>query len=181
MYQYRAGRIWAVVIGSVLGLAVLAVVGLGAAVVYFMSDPVGPVVGARVEGDAIVVKFPVCPTDVIRRVEVTDFDDDTAQNPRVLWWAADPATPSARNGAVRLWSGEGFEHHASPPARSAIPRTLDVGYLDSSGAGWDGVFDLRTLSAAELKPGQYWTDDGPKTAAQIDAQLGCHDSEQEAS
>ncbi|ALV38583.1 hypothetical protein AS200_15290 [Streptomyces sp. CdTB01] len=169
---------WPVVIGSVLGLAALAVVGLGVAVIYFMSDPVGPVVGARVEGDAIVVKFPVCPTHVIRRVEVTDFDDDTTQNPRILWWAADPTTPSAKNGVVRLWSGEGFEHHATPPARSAIPRTLDVGYLDPSGDGRDGVFDLHTLSSARLKPGQYWTDDGPKTAAQIDAQLGCHDSEQ---
>ncbi|MFD4874562.1 hypothetical protein ACFWOB_14530 [Streptomyces sp. NPDC058420] len=160
--------------GSVLVLAVLTTVGTWVYGVYSMSDPVPPVLGARVEGRTIVVKFPVCPTDVIRRVEVTDFDDDTSANPHVLWWATNPTTPSARKGVTTLWSGDGFEHHAPEPARSAIPRTLVVGYLDPSGDGRDGVFTLRTISAAKLKAGQYWTDDGPKTAAQIDAQLTCH-------
>lgn len=162
-----------VVGGSVVALAVLTAVGTWVYGVYRMSDPVPPVVGARVEGKTIVVKFPVCPTDVIRRVEVTDFDDDTSANPRVLWWASDPTTPSAKEGVARLWSGEGFARHAPEPARSAIPRTLDIGYADPSGDALDGVFALRTISAAKLTAGQYWTDDGPRTAAEIDAQLGC--------
>ncbi|MFI6542132.1 hypothetical protein ACIBO9_02705 [Streptomyces prunicolor] len=160
--------------GSVFALAVLVAVGTWVYGVYRMSDPVPPVLGARVEGKTIVVKFPVCPTDVIRRVEVTNFDDDTSANPHILWWAATPTTPSAKKGIARLWSGEGFERHAPEPARSAVPRNLDIGYVDPSGDGRDGVFTLRTISTARLQAGQYWTDDGPKTAAQIDAQLTCH-------
>ncbi|MGX9889319.1 hypothetical protein [Streptomyces sp. NPDC002276] len=139
------------------------------------SDPANPPVsGARVEGTSIVVKFPVCPTDKIRRVEVTDFDDTKSDNPRVLWWASDPTTQSARSGIVILWSAEGFGHHAAAPARSAVPRNLDVGYALPSGDGYDDVFNLGTISKAKLKAGQYWTHDGPRTAAQIDAQLSCH-------
>lgn len=160
--------------GSVLVLAVLTAVGIWVYGAYSMSYPVPPVLGARVEGQTIVLKFPVCPTDVIRHVEVTDFDDDTSANPHVLWWATNPTTPSARKGVTTLWSGDGFEHHAPEPPRSAIPRNLVVGFLDPSGDGRDGVFTLRTISAAKLKAGQYWSDDGAKTAAQIDAQLKCH-------
>lgn len=163
-----------VVGGSVLVLAVLAAAGTWVYGAYSMSDPVPPVLGARVEGQTIVVKFPVCPSDVIRRVEVTDFDDDTSAHPQVLWWASNPTTASARKGVVRLWSGDGFEHHAPEPPSPPSPHNLVVGYLDPSGDGRDGVFTLRTISAAKLKAGQYWTDDGPKTAAQIDAQLKCH-------
>ncbi|MFI6464083.1 hypothetical protein [Streptomyces sp. NPDC050538] len=86
---------------------------------------------------------------------------------------SDPTTPSAKEGIARLWSGEGFARHAPEPAWSVIPRTLDIGYSDPSGDGRDGVFALRTISAAKLTAGQYWTADGPRTAAEIDAQLGC--------
>lgn len=176
--QPRKTPMWPFVVGGlVLALAVLVAVGTWVFGVYRMSDPVPPVLGARVEGKAIFVKFPVCPTDVIRRVEVTDFDDDTSANPHVVWWASNPTTPSAKKGVARLWSGEGFEHHAPEPAQSAIPHNLVVGYSDPSGDGRDGVFTLRTISAAKLKAGQYWTDDGPKTAAQIDAQLKCQSNE----
>nr|WSY53327.1 hypothetical protein OG999_26530 [Streptomyces sp. NBC_00886] len=138
-----------------------------------MSDPAPPALGARVEGKTIVVKFPVCPTDVIRRVEVMDFHDDKTASPHVLWWVSNPTTSPAKNGVVTFWSGDGFERHARRPAESAIPRDLVVGYLDPTGDGFDGVFTLRTVSAAKLKPEQYWTQDGPRTAAQIDAQLSC--------
>ena len=165
-----------VLVGSVVGLVVLAAVGTWVYGVYSMSDPVPPALGARVEGKAIVVKFPACPTDVIRRVEVTDFHDDKTANPQVVWWASNPTTAAAKSGVVKLWSGDGFEHHAPKPAQPSIPRDLVVGYLDPSGDGLDGVFTLRTVSAAKLKPGQYWTRDGARTATQIDAQLHCHGS-----
>jgi hypothetical protein len=175
--QSRKQSIWPfALIGSVIVLAVLAAVGIWLYGVYSMSDPVPPALGARVDGMVIVVKFPVCPTDVIRRVEVTDFHDDKTANPHVLWWASNPTTPSAKNGVVTLWSSDGFERHAPQSAQSAIPRDLVVGYLDPSGGGLDDVFTLRTVSAAKLQPGQYWTHDGARTATQIDAQLNCHSS-----
>jgi hypothetical protein len=34
-----------------------------------------------------IVKIPLCSTNVIRRVEVTDLDDVRHENPPVLWWA----------------------------------------------------------------------------------------------
>ncbi|MEU1028187.1 hypothetical protein ABZ402_05415 [Streptomyces mirabilis] len=137
------------------------------------SDPADTTLaGARVEGETIVVKIPLCPSDELRRVEVTDWDKAEDTNPPIVWWASGPRTASAKRGVVRLWSAEGFDRHAATPA--PVPRTLDVAYLDPSGEGRDYVVSLRAVAAAKLKPGQYWTDDGPRTAAQIDARLDCH-------
>ncbi|WP_238431806.1 hypothetical protein [Streptomyces cavernae] len=163
-----------VTLGILIAVGALAAIGLWVYGVYSMSAPDKPVVpGARVEGETIVIKFPLCSTDVIRRVEVTD-SDDTSNYPQIVWWASNPTTPATRRGVVKLWSGDGFERRAPEPAKSAVPRNLVVGYLDPSGHGRDGVFTLRTISTAKLKPGQYWTDYGPMTAAQIDAQLNCN-------
>ncbi|MFJ7969566.1 hypothetical protein [Streptomyces sp. NPDC096324] len=128
------------------------------------------------DGATIVVKIPLCDTDDIRRVEVVDFDDVKPAKPPVLWWASGPTTAAAKAGFVRLWSGEGFKRHKVPLAKSAVPRNLDVSYLDSSGDGRGDVLTLRSISKADLKAGQYWTSSGPKTARQIDAQLHCKKS-----
>ncbi|MEU1184053.1 hypothetical protein ABZ464_41840 [Streptomyces sp. NPDC005820] len=140
---------------------------------FLPSHPIPPSLGARLEGDTIVVKFPVCPTDEIHRVEVYDWDDDEHDTPRIVWWATDPTTPSARAGLATLWTGEGFAHAAARPAASAIPPHIGVAYEDPTGDGRDGVFTVRTIEKAELKPGQYWTHDGPLTADEIDGQLKC--------
>ncbi|MER5754041.1 hypothetical protein [Streptomyces sp. NPDC002088] len=157
-------------------LAAIALLGAGCGLVP--SDPADPpVFGARMDGETIVVKIPLCATDDIRRVEVTDFDDDADDTPRIVWWASEPTSAPAKGGVIRLWSGEGFASHAPEPAASAVPRTLDVGYSDPTGDGRDDVLTVRTITAAKLKSGRYWTRDGPRTAAQIDAQLHCEDSE----
>ncbi len=134
--------------------------------------------GARVEGEGISVKIPLCSTDEIRRVEVTDFDDTKHENPPILWWASQPMSPTAGKGVVKLWSGDGFAHHAPRP--SVVPRNLDVSYTDPSGDGRDDVLDVRLLSRARLKAGEYWTSDGPETAEQIDGQLNCRDPAESA-
>ncbi|MFF3381317.1 hypothetical protein ACFYXF_51255 [Streptomyces sp. NPDC002680] len=141
------------------------------------SDPANPpLFGARVEGETILVKIPLCATDELRRVEVIDFDDVEHDNPPVLWWASGPTTEATRAGIVKLWSGEGFERHDAPLEKSAVPRNLDMSYTDPSGDGRGGVLDLHAVSKATLKSGQYWTSRGPRTGAQIDAQLHCGDS-----
>ncbi|WP_130438883.1 hypothetical protein [Streptomyces sp. BK239] len=137
------------------------------------EHPEGPVVGARAEGDSIVVKFPVCRGDDMRRVEVRDSDDVKSEEPRLVWWASDPVTPSAEQGVVRLWSGEGFTRHAAPPAGSSVPRNVEVKYADATGVGYSEVLTLATVAKAQLEAGHYWTRDGAKTEAQIDAQLPC--------
>ncbi|MEU6273037.1 hypothetical protein ABZ871_11595 [Streptomyces populi] len=130
------------------------------------------------DGATLTVKMPLCVTDDMRRVEVTDFDDVKHENPPVLWWASEPTTAAAKAGVVTLWSGEGFRHHKAPLAKSAVPRNLDVSYVDSSGDGRGDVLDLRSITRADLKAGQYWTSGGPRTAAQIDAQLLCEESKE---
>lgn len=142
----------------------------------FPSDPADPpVFGARVDGDTIVVKMPMCPTDEIRRVEVYDFDDVKHENPRIVWSASGPTSESTRKGLVTLWSGEGFVEHSRKPSNSSIPPNIGVSYTDPTGDGRDDVFALRTIESAKLEPGKYWTRDGPMTAKQIDAQLHCGD------
>ncbi|MEU8585747.1 hypothetical protein AB0C59_01855 [Streptomyces sp. NPDC048664] len=167
--------VWPVaLLASLVGLVVLATAGFFVFVVRGMSDPVPPYVGFRVEGNTIDVKFPVCPSDVVHRVEVRDFTD-TNEEPRLLWWASEPTAAPAAPGVVRLWSGEGFARHAPASAPSAPPRVLDVSYAGPSGRGASGVLDLREASAAKTAPGQYWTEEGSRTAEQIDAQLHCRD------
>ncbi|MEU6388438.1 hypothetical protein [Streptomyces sp. NPDC046939] len=117
----------------------------------------------------------MCPTDEIRRVEVYDADDVGHESPRVVWSASRPVSASARKGRITLWSGEGFAEHSARPGASSIPPVIGVAYTDTTGDGRDGVLTLRTIRSAHLGPGKYWTDDGPLTAGQIDAQLGCDD------
>lgn len=131
--------------------------------------------GARVEGEAISLKVPLCPEDEVRRVEVTDFEDTEHEEPAILWWASDPRSPSAGKGVIELWSGKGFARHASRPA--VVPRNLDVSYTDAAGSGGSDVLDVRLISQAQLKAGEYWTRKGPKTAEQIDAQLNCRETD----
>lgn len=145
---------------------------LGAGCGLVPSDPADPpAFGARAEGGTIVVRIPLCASDHVRRVDVTDFEDKR-ERPRTVWWASGPVTPAARQGVVRLWSGEGFAQHAGPPA--SVPETLDIGYTDPSGGGLGDVLDLPAIRKASLRAGEFWTRDGVKTAEQIDAQLGCH-------
>lgn len=140
------------------------------------SDPEPPVFGARTEQGQIVIKIPLCSSEVVRRVEVTDYDDTEHSSPGVVWWASGPNSATTKRGKFTLWSGSGFEHSAPEPSTSAIPKNIDVGYVDPSGDGRDDVFSLKEISRAKLKQGQYWTANGPKSASQIDAQLSCKSS-----
>ncbi|MFF3559454.1 hypothetical protein ACFYXS_05360 [Streptomyces sp. NPDC002574] len=45
--------------------------------------------------------------------------------------------------------------------------------MDSEGDGWSAVFNVKEIAQEKPIVGQYWTEAGPKTAAQIDAQLRC--------
>jgi len=156
--------------GLLTVIALLGASGCG----MFPSDPADPPeFGASVDGDTIVVKVPMCPTDEIKRVEVYDFDDVKHESPRVVWSASGPTSPSTRKGLVTLWSGEGFAEHSDKPSKSAIPPNIGVRYTDPTGDGRDDVFALHTIESAKLEPGKYWTRDGPMTAKQIDAQLHC--------
>lgn len=159
---------------AVSGLLVVITLLGASACGLFPSDPADPPeFGVAVDGDAIVVKIPMCPTDEIRRVEVYDFDDVQHEEPRIVWSASGPTSAAARSGLVTLWSGEGFAEHSGKPGEAAIPPTIGVGYTDPTGDGRDDVFTLRTVRSAKLEPGQYWTRDGPKTARDIDEQLHC--------
>jgi hypothetical protein len=140
---------------------------------FVPSDPEPPVFGARAEQGEILIKIPLCSSDTVRRVEVTDYDDTKHSSPRLVWWASDPNGTTTKQGKFTLWSGSGFQHSASKPTASAIPRNIDVGYVDPSGDGRDDVFNLTKIARANLKQDQYWTANGPKTASQIDAQLSC--------
>ncbi len=166
----RSTRQQGILSGLLTVIALLGASGCG----MFPSDPADPPeFGARVEGDAIFVKIPMCPADEIRRVEVYDFDDVKHENPRVVWSASGPNSTSTRKGLITLWSGEGFAKHSEKPSKSSIPPNIGVSYTDPTGDGRDDVFALRTIESAKVEPGKYWTRDGPMTAKQIDAQLHC--------
>ncbi|MFF8989252.1 hypothetical protein ACF09H_04625 [Streptomyces sp. NPDC014983] len=172
MTQYRPPRpVWPfVLVGSVFGLAFLAAIGVGVYTVRAMSDPeTSLLIGIRIDGTRVSVKAPVCPADRVGTVEVYDSDAE-----KLLWRARRPRTPEGERGAVTLWQAGDFLA-AGPGARPrTLPATLDVSvaYADRDG-GADDVFDLREVRAARVPADRYWTHDGPRTDAQIDAQLRC--------
>ncbi|MFE7134422.1 hypothetical protein ACFVIM_26545 [Streptomyces sp. NPDC057638] len=164
-----------VLLGSVLAVGLLAVVGAWVYGVYAMSAPErGLLVGLRIDGSRVTVKAPTCPTDTVGTVEV--FDSETTEP---LWRASDPTTQAGKRGELTLWDAAGFARPGPQPQPARLPDRLDVAVeygVGEHGGGPDGsgdVFDTAEAAAAGLPEGQYWTDDGPMTAAAIDGQLRC--------
>ncbi|MEU1510929.1 hypothetical protein ABZ490_02045 [Streptomyces sp. NPDC005811] len=155
-------------------LLVLVVAGTSGCTRFLPEHPAPPPLGARFDGDTLVVKFPMCPTDEVRRVEVYDWDAAEDDSPVALWWASDPTVSTIReDGVVPLWTGEGFTHHIAPRPAATAATTLDVSYTAPDGNGVDGVLPLTEIERASLGEGEYWTSDGPRTATEIDARLDC--------
>ncbi|MER5798764.1 hypothetical protein [Streptomyces mirabilis] len=78
---------------------------------------------------------------------------------------------------ITLWNADDFLKTSSGAQPKTLPANLDIsvtfaGVEDGTG----DVFNVRKVKAAYIPDGQYWTRDGSRTAAQIDAQLNCHDS-----
>ena len=159
--------------GSVCGLAVLAAVGTWVYGVYSMSDPATiTLVGVRIDGSRISVKLPTCPTDEVGTVEVYDSDTE-----KLLWRAKGPKTAEGKRGTITLWKADDFRqaHPAKQPR--TLPANLDISVtFAGTEDGTGDVFNVRRVKTAHVSDGQYWTRGGARTAAQIDAQLGCHTS-----
>ncbi|MGW5611489.1 hypothetical protein ACWEWI_36580 [Streptomyces sp. NPDC003753] len=157
-------------LGSVLGLALLSAVGVWVYGVYSMSDPKSPLlVGIRIDGSRISVKAPTCPTDKVGTVEVYDSDSG-----KLLWRASGAKTPEGEQGAVTLWKADDFSKAGPETQPKTLPTNLDVSVTytgTKDGAG--DTFNVPKVKSAQISKEQYWTYDGPKTAAQLDAQLKC--------
>jgi hypothetical protein len=144
---------------------------------YSMSDPATTILaGIRIDGSRVSVKMPTCPTDEVGMVEVDDSDSE-----KLLWRASSPKTSEGKRGVITLWNADDFLKTSSGAHPKTLPANLDIsvtfaGVEDGTG----DVFNVREVKTAHVPDGQYWTRDGSRTAARIDAQLNCHDSNQEA-
>jgi len=159
-----------VLLGLLLGPAVLGAACVWVYGVYNMSDPATTIlVGMRVDGSRVSVKAPTCPTDEVGMVEVYDSDSE-----KLLWHANGPNTAEGQRGAITLWKADDFLKTDLKKQPTTLPANLDVSVTYAgSGDGTGDVFDVRKVKAVHLPEGQYWTSDGALTAAQIDAQLNC--------
>ncbi|MFI1002462.1 hypothetical protein ACIP10_26800 [Streptomyces galbus] len=159
-----------VLLGSVLALALLSAAGAWVYGVYSMSDPTTSIlVGMRIDGSRVSVKFPTCPFEKVRTVEVYDSDSE-----KLLWKATDPKTAEGQQGAVTLWRTDDFSKADPRSMPKALPKYLDVastyaGTTDGTG----NMFNVSEVTSAHVPEGKYWTPSGLKTAAQLDAQLKC--------
>ncbi|MFE2289768.1 hypothetical protein [Streptomyces sp. NPDC059452] len=152
-----------------LGALTLAAVGFFVYLIHIMSDPISPaLVGMRIDGDRITIKAGQCPEERVRRVEVWDSDTE-----RLLWRGDKPVTDEGKRGLLTLWDGEAYGKSSPAAQPSELPNALDVLVESDPYGGPDGLFSLTEVRAADLGPGSYWTRDGVKTAAQLDAVLDC--------
>ncbi|MGW7425661.1 WD40 repeat domain-containing protein [Streptomyces sp. NPDC054813] len=123
----------------------------------------------RIDGSRISVKMPTCPTDTVGTVEVYDSDSE-----KLLWRASGPKTPEGKRGVVTLWNADDFLKASSGTQPKALPANLDISVtFAGTEDGTGDVFNVHKVQAAHVADGQYWTRSGARTAAQIDAQLGC--------
>ncbi|MEV1049945.1 hypothetical protein [Streptomyces sp. NPDC049887] len=156
--------------GSVVGVLLLVAGGLWAFGVYSMSEPSRPLlIGVRIDGARVTVKAPTCPTDTVARVEV--FDGESTEP---LWQAREPRTSEGRSGAVTLWADDEFLKPGPGTRPEKLPRSLDVLFTYArTGDGTGGAIDVAQVTSTEIPEGRYWTEDGPRTAQEIDEQLKC--------
>ncbi|MDT9698292.1 hypothetical protein [Streptomyces sp. P17] len=158
------------VAGGVVLAAGFVMIGVWVYGVYSMSAPDKPVVlGMRIDGGRVSVKGPLCPNEQADRVEVID-----ATTEKLLWKATGPRTPTGVRGALTLWNAADYRSASESRQPAKLPALLDVSVSDASGSGPGTVFDTAAVAKAQLPEGMYWTAYGPKTAAQIDAQLLCN-------
>jgi len=150
---------------------VVAPVLLVAGCAFVPSDPLPAHFGAKVVNGVIQVKVPLCPGDKVTRVSVIDADARSSDSPSELWWGTSPKSDAVASGVFHLWSATDFGRSDTTP--STVPQRIEVDYSAPGGDGSGEVFDLTEVRSASLKAGQYWTADGPRTAAQIDARLKC--------
>ncbi|MFE2267227.1 hypothetical protein [Streptomyces griseosporeus] len=160
-------------LGSVVGLTVVTGVGVWVYGVYSMSDPATSILaGIRIDGSRISIKAATCPQDKVGTVEVYDSNSE-----KLLWRASHPTTPAGEKGLVVLWKADDFLEASPETQPKALPTDLDVSVTYAGGEDGTGdVFNVRKVLAAHVPTGHYWTHDGTKSAAQIDAQLQCHSS-----
>ncbi|MER8029882.1 hypothetical protein ABTZ78_13070 [Streptomyces bauhiniae] len=147
--QQRSKWVLFALLASMIALALLSVAGAWVYGVNRMSDPTkSDLVGIRIDGSRVSVKFPTCPTDEVGAVEVHDGDSGEP-----LWKATGPETAAGRQGAVVLWRGVDFSEADSAPMPKALPPHLDV---TSTYAGTDDgtgdLFDVSEVASAHVVP-----------------------------
>lgn len=158
-------------IGLAFGVTALAVVAFEVALRagVFPSDPATIPVGLRVAGDRITAVVPACPGRGVREVDASLYAADV-EGPKTPMWSQDlvPGSP----GPVTVVLGAPGNGMPGTRARGTLPPVsahrpgLTFGFSTGSGGGsW--AFDLDEVTSTRLSPRQFWTVDGPQTAAQI--------------
>ncbi|MFE2558323.1 hypothetical protein ACFXGT_20310 [Streptomyces sp. NPDC059352] len=125
----------------------------------------------RIDGSRVTVKVSLCPEDEIHSIEVWDSESE-----KPLWRAGNPKTEASKSGILTLWAPEDYQKPGPETQPNPIPEQLDVTVDIGSGRSVGVVFDTASVMSSKMPVGTFWTADGPKTTAELNA-ISCGESE----
>ncbi|MFI6892646.1 hypothetical protein ACIBM4_00830 [Streptomyces sp. NPDC050256] len=143
------------------------------------NGPVTMHFGFRMEGDALVVAYPICPSESVygAKIVVSVGGAGDGDGFETKWSANGPRSGEVRRGLFVAGSDVSFAKETKPLA-GRLPDGFYVGLqLGTPGhpvEGNDDWVDLPALRSAKLADDQYWVyRNKPMTRAQINAQRSC--------
>ncbi|MFJ2829126.1 hypothetical protein ACIPC1_16385 [Streptomyces sp. NPDC087263] len=167
-------------IGKRAASAAIGAVGLLLMSACTYPGPNPPEFGYNTTGSGdIVIAYPLCPGYTVSGASVYVRADSDGGNFdfRTLWQAVGPASKAAESGLFTVGTSASFQT-VKLPLKGDLPNGfyVEVGetFQGREADGRDGWIDLKHLTSAHLKSGEFMTSKGKvMTRDQISAQLTC--------
>lgn len=137
----------------------------------FMGDPRGAVFGYRLVDGVVEVAYPMCPGHDVTGVELRRGTSGNGEGP-FLWSGKGPRSEAVRRGVFTVDAPTSF---TTTTDAHPLPWGVYVEVTEADGGGMTGFLDLPKVRASHLTgPDSYFTEDGPRTRAEVNAQMGCN-------
>ncbi|WP_393058164.1 hypothetical protein [Streptomyces sp. LN549] len=135
--------------------------------------------GFRMEGNDILVAYPICPSEAVFGAQIVVSVDGPGRGDgfETRWRATGPRSDAVRRGVFVVGSGRSFETETKPLTKR-LPKAFYVdAILGTRGhevKGDEGSVDVDKLKSVKLGADEYRTSRGKTmTRAQINAQRTC--------
>ncbi|WP_031524635.1 hypothetical protein [Streptomyces sp. NRRL F-5123] len=137
----------------------------------FMGDPRGAVFGYRLVDGVVEVAYPLCRGHEVAGVELRSGTSGDGEGP-FLWNGKGPRSEAVRHGVFTVDAPASF---TTTTAARPLPWSVYVDVAEDGGGGMDDFLDLPKVRAFHATgPDSWFTEDGPRSRAEVNAQMGCN-------